>query len=68
MTFDNAGAGFELIRLLAILLLVVGGILGYGGKKIVRLFFNDNSERTILIIKFVGLILAACGAVIIFII
>jgi hypothetical protein len=67
MTLGNIiGTGFGIMKLLAIVLLLAGGILGYGGKQISRLIFNDISDKNVLIIKLIGLILAACGAVIFF--
>lgn len=64
--FNNLGLHTELLTPLSVVLLIVGGILGYGGKYIINLFYKKPSENAVLIVKFIGVALALAGMITIF--
>lgn len=64
--FNNLGLHLELISPLSAVLLIVGGVLGYGSKYILKLLKMDTSEMTVVSLKTVGLVLVIVGVLLIF--
>lgn len=65
--FDNIRLHTEIFTPLSAALLIIGGILGYGGKPLLRLIYKKPTETAVLIVKSIGLLLVLAGMVIIFI-
>jgi len=65
--FNNIGLHFELINPLSAVLLIIGGILGYGGKHILRLFNKEVSDIHVIALKTLGLALVTAGVLLIFV-
>lgn len=64
--FKNIGFHTELLTPLSVALMVVGGILGYGGKSIAHLIYEKPSDKFILFIKVIGVAIALTGMILIF--
>jgi hypothetical protein len=58
---------FEVLRPLPILLFIIGGILGYGGRFIAEKVFNKKSFKAVMTIKTIGVIFVIAGMISIFI-
>lgn len=65
--FDDIRLHTEVFTPLTAGLLIIGGILGYGGRSVLSLIYKKPSERAVLIVKSTGLLLVLTGMVIIFI-
>lgn len=63
----DIGLHTEIFTPLSIILLGLGAVLGYGGGKVVSLFNKNPSEKTVLIVRFIGVLLVAAGMIVIFI-
>lgn len=64
--FKNIGFHTELLTPLSIILMVIGGILGYGGKFIAGLIFRKPSDKLVLFIKSIGVVIVLAGMILIF--
>lgn len=64
--FKNIGFHTELLTPLSIILMVIGGILGYGGKFIAGLIYEKPSDKFILFIKVIGVAIVLAGMILIF--
>lgn len=63
---DNIRLHTEWISPISIIFLIFGGILGYGGNLLLRLVFTNPSDKVILTVKFIGLLMVLAGAILIF--
>jgi hypothetical protein len=64
--FDNIGLHTELLSPLSVALLVLGAILGYGGKFLLKLFNKKPSDKAVLIVKLIGFVIVLAGMFTIF--
>lgn len=64
--FRNIGFHTEVFTPLSLVLLVAGGILGYGARFILKILFKKTSGSAILAVKVIGLAIAAAGMILIF--
>lgn len=62
----SLGLRTELITPVSIILLLVGAFLGYGSNFIVSKIFKSTSAKTMLFVKFIGLIVVFLGMLAIF--
>jgi hypothetical protein len=63
--FNNIGFHTEIFTPLSIILLVVGGVLGYGGKFVLAILNIKPTEKAVIIIKLIGLVMVISGIIII---
>jgi hypothetical protein len=63
----NLGLHFEIFTPFTAVLLITGAVLGYGGKFILGILYEKPSEKAVLIVKVIGLVLALTGIIIIFV-
>lgn len=65
--FDNLGPHFEIFSPLSVVLLILGAVLGYGAKYVLRIFKKENpTEVEVLVLKMCGVVLVIGGLIIIF--
>lgn len=64
--FKNIGFHTELLTPLSVILLVIGGILGYGSKPIAGLIYKKPSGKSILAVKLMGVAIVITGMILIF--
>jgi hypothetical protein len=60
------GLHTEILTPLSIIILVIGAILGYGGKYLLKKFMKNPTEKAVLVVKLVGLAFVAVGVILIF--
>lgn len=65
--FNNIGFHTEVLTPVSIILLVIGGIIGYGGRSIAGLIYKKPSGKSILLIKVIRVVLVLAGMISIFI-
>lgn len=64
--FGNLGFHTDIFTPISIVLLIIGAVLGYGGKYIVGKVAKNPSDKAAVAVKLIGLTLVAAGAIIIF--
>lgn len=60
------GLHTEIFSPLSVVLLLLGAVLGYGGKSILGIFYKNPSDKAVLLIKLIGMLMAIAGVLIIF--
>ena len=53
--------GGEKMNYIFYILIIIGAVMVYGAGRILKLFNRDNSVKSIIIMKFAGLIIALIG-------
>jgi hypothetical protein len=64
--FNNIGLNTKIFTPVTLVLLVLGAVLGYGGKFILTKIYKNPSDKAVLTVKLIGLALVLAGVIIIF--